>query len=71
MGGCCIPLHLSHQIASRRLSPAPAWGTPELIPMQTDYTAAIIGVTALVILLTAMTVFVLSRPSDLAPRNPR
>lgn len=39
--------------------------------MQTDYTAAIAGVTALVILLTAMTVFVLSRPSDLAPRNPR
>ncbi|MFM7513709.1 MAG: hypothetical protein ACKO3F_10185 [Cyanobium sp.] len=49
----------------------PAWGSPELIPMQTDYTAAIVGVTALVILLTAMTVFVLSRPSDLAPRSPR
>jgi hypothetical protein len=39
--------------------------------MQTDYTAAIIGLTALVILLTGMTVFVLSRPSDLAPRSPR
>jgi len=49
----------------------PAWGSPELIPMQTDYTAAIVGLTALVILLTAMTVFVLSRPSDLAPRSPR
>ena len=49
----------------------PAWGSPELIPMQTDYTAAIVGVTALVILLTGMTVFVLSRPSDLAPRSPR
>jgi hypothetical protein len=41
------------------------------IIMQTDYTAAIVGVTALVILLTSMTVFVLSRPSDLAPRTPR
>jgi hypothetical protein len=39
--------------------------------MQTDYTAAILGVTALVIVLTAMTVFVPSRPSDLAPRAPR
>ena len=39
--------------------------------MQTDYTAAIVGLTALVILLTSMTVFVLSRPSDLAPRSPR
>ena len=39
--------------------------------MQTDYTAAMVGVTTLVILLSAMTVFVLSRPSDLAPRSPR
>jgi hypothetical protein len=39
--------------------------------MQTDYTAAIVGLTALVIVLTGMTVFVLSRPSDLAPRSPR
>lgn len=61
------------QIAIKRLIPALALarGTPELILMQTDYTAAIAGVTALVILLTAMTVFVLSRPSDLAPRSPR
>ena len=39
--------------------------------MGTDYSAAIAGVTALVIILTAMTAFVLSRPSDLAPDNPR
>jgi hypothetical protein len=39
--------------------------------MQTDYTAAIVGLTALVVVLTGMTVFVLSRPSDLAPRSPR
>jgi ATP-dependent protease HslVU (ClpYQ) ATPase subunit len=39
--------------------------------MGTDYSAAIAGVTALVILLTAMVAFVLSRPSDLAPREPR
>ena len=39
--------------------------------MSTDYSAAIAGVTALVIILTAMTAFVLSRPSDLAPHNPR
>ncbi len=47
------------------------FGVPSPLTMQTDYTAAIAGVTALVILLTAMTVFVLSRPSDLAPRSPR
>jgi hypothetical protein len=41
-----------------------------LIAMATDYAAAIAGVTALVILLTAMTAFVLSRPSDLAPTPP-
>jgi hypothetical protein len=39
--------------------------------MSTDYTAAIAGVTALVIVLTAMVAFVLSRPSDLAPYEPR
>ena len=33
--------------------------------------AAIAGVTALVILLSAMTLFVLSRPSDRAPRTRR
>jgi hypothetical protein len=37
--------------------------------MSTDYTAAIASVLALVVLLTGMTVFVLSRPSDLAPTN--
>lgn len=52
-------------------SPGTRQGSIELTSMQTDYTAAIAGVTALVILLTAMTVFVLSRPSDLAPRSPR
>ncbi|MEB3305534.1 MAG: hypothetical protein VKL58_04890 [Cyanobacteriota bacterium] len=35
--------------------------------MGTDYSAAIASVVALVVLLTAMTVFVLRRPSDLAP----
>jgi len=39
--------------------------------MGTDYSTAIAGVTALVVLLTGMTVFVLSRPSDLAPTNSR
>jgi hypothetical protein len=35
--------------------------------MSTDYTAAITGVIALVVLLTGMVAFVLSRPSDLSP----
>jgi hypothetical protein len=39
--------------------------------MQTDYTTAITAVVALVALLTGMTVFVLSRPSDLARTSPR
>jgi hypothetical protein len=39
--------------------------------METNYTLAIAAVTGLVILLTAMVAFVLSRPSDLAPHNPR
>jgi len=39
--------------------------------MSSDYSTAIAGVTALVIVLTAMVSFVLSRPSDLAPHNPR
>lgn len=39
--------------------------------MSTDYSAAIAGVTGLVIVLTAMVGFVLSRPSDLAQHNPR
>jgi hypothetical protein len=37
--------------------------------MSTDYTTAIAAVFALVALFTGMTVFVLSRPSDLAPTN--
>jgi len=36
--------------------------------MSTDYTAAITTVVMLVIGLTAMVTYVLSRPSDLAPR---
>ena len=39
--------------------------------MGTDYTPAITAVIALVVLLTGMTVFVLRRPSDLAPTNGR
>jgi hypothetical protein len=37
--------------------------------MSTDYTVAITVVIALVVVLTGMTTYVLSRPSDLAPRN--
>jgi hypothetical protein len=39
--------------------------------MSTDYTAAITAVIGLVVVLTTMVVFVLSRPSDLAPSRPR
>ena len=39
--------------------------------MNTDYSAAITAVIALVLLLTGMTAFVLSRPSDLAPTSNR
>jgi hypothetical protein len=39
--------------------------------MNTDYTAAISAVAGLVVILTAMVAFVLSRPSDLAPSRPR
>ncbi|MFM1799595.1 MAG: hypothetical protein RLZZ117_1873 [Cyanobacteriota bacterium] len=39
--------------------------------MSTDYTAAIVAVIGLVLLLSGMTAFVLSRPSDLAPRPQR
>ena len=39
--------------------------------MGTDYTVAIACMLGLVVLLTAMTAFVLSRPSDLAPTNSR
>ena len=36
--------------------------------MGTDYTAAITSVVALVLVLTGMVTYVLTRPSDLAPR---
>ncbi len=39
--------------------------------MSTDYTTAITAVIGLVVILTGMVVFVLSRPSDLAPTNNR
>ena len=39
--------------------------------MGTDYSTAIAALAALVVRLTTMTVFVLSRPSDLAPTSPR
>ena len=39
--------------------------------MDTNYATAIAATTALVVLLTGMVAFLLSRPSDLAPRNPR
>jgi hypothetical protein len=42
-----------------------------LIAMGTNYTAAITAVLGLVVLLSAMTAFVLSRPSDLAPTPER
>jgi len=37
--------------------------------MTTDYTAAIAGMVGLIVVLTGMVAFVLSRPSDLAPRS--
>jgi hypothetical protein len=37
--------------------------------MDTDYTAAITSVIALVLVLTGMVTFVLTRPSDLAPNT--
>jgi hypothetical protein len=37
--------------------------------MTTDYTTALAGVLGLVVLLTTMVGFVLTRPSDLAPDN--
>ena len=39
--------------------------------MDTEYSTAITAVVALVVLLTGMTAFVLSRPSDLAPTPQR
>jgi hypothetical protein len=41
------------------------------IAMGTDYTIAIAAVVGLVVLLTGMTAFILSRPSDLAPTSSR
>jgi hypothetical protein len=37
--------------------------------MVTDYTAAITSVVALVLVLTGMVTYVLTRPSDLAPKT--
>ncbi len=39
--------------------------------MGTDHTPAITALVALVVLLTGMTVFLLSRPSDLTPTTSR
>ena len=39
--------------------------------MNTDYTAAITAVIGLVVVLSGMTAFLLTRPSDLAPTRPR
>jgi hypothetical protein len=39
--------------------------------MSTDYTTAIVVVVGLVVLLSGMTAFLLSRPSDLAPTSQR
>jgi hypothetical protein len=39
--------------------------------MSSDYTTAIVSVIGLIVLFTGMTVFVLSRPSDLSPTNSR
>jgi hypothetical protein len=40
-----------------------------LAAMDTDYTTAITSVVALVLVLTGMVTYVLTRPSDLAPRT--
>jgi len=37
--------------------------------METDYTTAIPSVVALVLVLTGMVTYVLTRPSDLAPKT--
>jgi hypothetical protein len=39
--------------------------------MESDYTLAIFSMVALVVVLTAMTVYMLSRPSDLGQRRSR
>jgi len=40
-----------------------------LIAMSTDYTVAITAVIGLVVLLTGMTAYVFTRPSDLSPTS--
>ena len=37
--------------------------------MNTDYTAAVTGLIAVIVVITGMVVYVLSRPSDLAHRD--
>jgi len=37
--------------------------------MNTDYTAAVTGLVAVIVVITGMVVYVLSRPSDLARRE--
>jgi hypothetical protein len=37
--------------------------------MGTDYTASLIGLGAVVVVITAMVTYVLSRPTDLTPRS--
>jgi hypothetical protein len=37
--------------------------------MNTDYTAAVTGLVAVIVVITGMVVYVLSRPSDLARRD--
>ncbi len=39
--------------------------------MSTDYSTAIAALIGLVVVLTSMTAFLLTRPSDLAPTNNR
>ena len=39
--------------------------------METDYTTAIAAVFGLIVVLTGMTAYMLTRPSDLAPTNQR
>jgi len=39
--------------------------------MSTDYTTAVAAVIGLVVLLTGMTAYMLTRPSDLNPTNTR
>lgn len=64
----------------RIASPLPPWASQSVtvlvtlrnlqgfIAMGTDYTTAITSVVALVLVLTGMVAFVLTRPSDLSPK---